>query len=231
MHARPTNGERRSFELYGSRVTITDSTAPALGGAHRRRQGLLAPGIRSGDEPVTFSATDNVGIRRAEIVDVTDAANPAVVASEDYTATATAPERALRLHQAAPVPRPQERDDRGLTGDRRQARRCCCASPTRPATRRCRRPSPSRRAARSTARAEATARAWSPASPATPSAAAARRARGSASCARPRRSAGATAPSSRGCCATPPASRWRAPSCGCSCASCASARATSTAAR
>ena len=46
--------------------------------------GLLAPGVRSGDEPVTFSATDNSGIRRAEIVDVTDAANPAVVASEDY---------------------------------------------------------------------------------------------------------------------------------------------------
>ena len=33
---------------------------------------------------MTFSATDNSGIRRAEIVDVTDAANPAVVASEDY---------------------------------------------------------------------------------------------------------------------------------------------------
>jgi hypothetical protein len=46
--------------------------------------GLLAAGVRSGAEPITFSASDNSGIRRAEIVDVTDAANPAVVASEDY---------------------------------------------------------------------------------------------------------------------------------------------------
>jgi hypothetical protein len=76
------------LHIFGSRVTITDGTAPALG-APVAGQGLLAPGTRSGDEPVTFSASDNVGIRRAEIVDVTDAANPAVVASEDYNATAS----------------------------------------------------------------------------------------------------------------------------------------------
>ena len=39
-------------------------------------QGLRASGTRSGSEPVTFSASDNVGIRKAELVDVTDAANP-----------------------------------------------------------------------------------------------------------------------------------------------------------
>ena len=143
---------------------------------------------------MTFSATDNVGIRRAEIVDVTDAANPSVVAAEDYTSTATAPERALHFTQAAPVPRPQERDDRRRRPRSPASARCCCASPTPPATRPSRRPSPSRRAARSTARAAATARAWSPASPATRSAAAARRASRSACCARPRPSAGATAP-------------------------------------
>jgi hypothetical protein len=76
------------LQIIGSRVTITDSTAPALG-APTAGQGLLAPGTRSGDEPVTFSATDNVGIRHAELVDVTDAANPSVVAAEDYNATAT----------------------------------------------------------------------------------------------------------------------------------------------
>ena len=37
---------------------------------------------------MTFSATDNVGIRRAELVDVTDAANPSVVAAKDYNSTA-----------------------------------------------------------------------------------------------------------------------------------------------
>jgi hypothetical protein len=40
--------------------------------------------VRSGAEPVSFSASDNSGIQRAEIVDVTDAADPAVVATEDY---------------------------------------------------------------------------------------------------------------------------------------------------
>jgi hypothetical protein len=76
------------LDLYGSRVTITDNTAPALSPL-TAGSGLLAPGTRSGDEPVTFSASDNVGIRRAELVDVTDAANQSVVASEDYNAVAS----------------------------------------------------------------------------------------------------------------------------------------------
>jgi hypothetical protein len=71
------------LQLLGSRVTIEDTRPPDLT-AVQAGLGLLAPGVRSGDEPVTFSATDNSGIRRAEIVDVTDTANPAVVASEDY---------------------------------------------------------------------------------------------------------------------------------------------------
>ena len=70
-------------QLIGSKVTIEDNRPPDLT-AVQAGQGLLAPGIRSGDEPVTFSASDNSGILRAEIVDVTDAANPSVVASEDY---------------------------------------------------------------------------------------------------------------------------------------------------
>jgi hypothetical protein len=71
------------LQLLGSRVTIEDTRPPDLTAVQAGR-GLLAPGVRSGDEPVTFSATDNSGIQRAEIVDVTDAANPSVVASEDY---------------------------------------------------------------------------------------------------------------------------------------------------
>jgi hypothetical protein len=71
------------LQLLGSRVTIEDTRPPDLT-AVQAGLGLLAPGVRSGDEPVTFSAQDNSGIRSAELVDVTDAANPAVVASEDY---------------------------------------------------------------------------------------------------------------------------------------------------
>ena len=76
------------LQLYGSRITVTDTTAPTLTGP-TADAGLRAPGTRSGDEPLTFSATDNVGIRRAEIVDVTDAGKPVVVASEDYASIQT----------------------------------------------------------------------------------------------------------------------------------------------
>jgi hypothetical protein len=90
-------------ELFGSRVTITDNTAPALS-ALTAGAGLLAPGVRSGDEPVTFNATDNVGIRRAELVDVTDAANPSVVAAEDYNSTATAQNARCDFTKPRPCP-------------------------------------------------------------------------------------------------------------------------------
>jgi hypothetical protein len=90
-------------DLYGSRITITDSTVPALT-APTADTGLLAPGIRSGDEPVTFSATDNVGIRKAELVDVTDATSPAVVASEDYNATPTSQNARCDFTRPRPCP-------------------------------------------------------------------------------------------------------------------------------
>jgi hypothetical protein len=76
-------GSISQLELSGSRVTIEDLRPPILS-AVQAGTGLLAPGLRSGAEPVTFSAADNTGLRRAEIVDVTDTANPTVVASEDY---------------------------------------------------------------------------------------------------------------------------------------------------
>jgi hypothetical protein len=71
------------LQLTGSRVTIEDLRPPVISEV-QAGTGLLAPGVRSGGEPVTFSAADNTGIQRAEIVDVTDTANPVVVASEDY---------------------------------------------------------------------------------------------------------------------------------------------------
>jgi hypothetical protein len=70
-------------QLIGSKVTIEDTVPPVMSGV-QAGTGLLAPGVRSGDEAVTFDASDNSGIRRADLVDVTDAANPSVVASEDY---------------------------------------------------------------------------------------------------------------------------------------------------
>jgi hypothetical protein len=76
-------GDIVQTQLIGSKVTIEDTQLPVLA-AVRSGTGLLAAGTRSGDEPVTFSATDNSGIRRAEIVDVTDTANPTVIAAEDY---------------------------------------------------------------------------------------------------------------------------------------------------
>jgi hypothetical protein len=91
------------LELYGSRVTITDETPPALTGPPAG-EGLRAPGTRSGDEPLTFSASDNTGIRRAEIVDVTDADDPQVVAAKDYATTQSAQKRTCDYTRVKPCP-------------------------------------------------------------------------------------------------------------------------------
>jgi hypothetical protein len=91
------------LELYGSRVTITDTTAPALTGP-TAGEGLRAPGTRSGDEPLTFSASDNTGIRLAEIVDVTDPDAPRVVAAADYAATQSAQKGKCDYTRTKPCP-------------------------------------------------------------------------------------------------------------------------------
>ena len=51
--------------------------------------GLMAGGQRDGSDPVTVSATDNSGIEKVEILDVTDPAAPRVVGSENYNVGAT----------------------------------------------------------------------------------------------------------------------------------------------
>jgi hypothetical protein len=91
------------LQLYGSRVTITDTTAPALTGP-TAGQGLLTPGTRSGDEALAFAASDNTGIRRAEIVDVTDADAPRVVAAEDYATTQSAQKGKCDYTRTKPCP-------------------------------------------------------------------------------------------------------------------------------
>ncbi len=86
-----------------ARSPITDNTPPNITTIDND-SGLLAAGTRSGDEPLTFSATDNVGIRRAEIVDVTDASNPAVVAATDYNDTPTVQKTQCSFTRPRPCP-------------------------------------------------------------------------------------------------------------------------------
>ena len=96
-------------QLIGSRVTIEDNRPPDIT-AVQAGQGLLAPGVRSGAEPLTFSASDNSGIRLAEIVDVTDAANPSVVGSEDYN-TGPNTDAGTRCDYTRPRPCPDVKNE------------------------------------------------------------------------------------------------------------------------
>ena len=47
--------------------------------------GLLAGGARSGSDPVTVTASDDSGIRKVELIDVTNPRAPVVVGVEDYS--------------------------------------------------------------------------------------------------------------------------------------------------
>ncbi len=96
-------------QLVGSRITIQDDVPPVIADV-KSGAGLMAPGTRSGSEPVTFSATDNSGIRRAEIVDVTDASNPSVVASEDYNSGPNT-DAGARCDYTRPRPCPDLKDE------------------------------------------------------------------------------------------------------------------------
>jgi hypothetical protein len=102
--------DRQVEQILGSKITVDDPIVPSVT-AVADAQGLLAPGLRSGDEPITFSATDNSGIRRAEIVDVTDAAHPVVVASEDYD-SGTKTEAGARCDYTRPRPCPDLKNER-----------------------------------------------------------------------------------------------------------------------
>ncbi len=77
------------LQLVGARVSIADDHNPALTSIGAGA-GLLAPGVRNGDEPISFSASDNAGIQRAEIVDI-GAKKPVVLASQDFPCDFTLP--------------------------------------------------------------------------------------------------------------------------------------------
>ena len=67
--------------VYGAQITVNDFTAPS---SSVEAGGLLSGGGRDGSDPVTVTATDNAGVGRVEILDVTDPAAPRVVGSENY---------------------------------------------------------------------------------------------------------------------------------------------------
>jgi hypothetical protein len=92
-------GGRIAHVLYGSDVTISDPTAPSVS---VEASGLLAGGYRDGNDPITLTASDNSGIRRAELLDVTGP--PVVVAAEDYARTRTDARRVCDYSRPAPCP-------------------------------------------------------------------------------------------------------------------------------
>jgi hypothetical protein len=57
--------------LYSAQMIVADDSRPTVHDVVG--SGLFAPGSHGGDESVSFGAADNVGIRRAELLDVTDA--------------------------------------------------------------------------------------------------------------------------------------------------------------
>jgi hypothetical protein len=72
--------------LYGTDVVVNDPVKPV---ATVTAEGLLAGGARQGSDPVILSATDNAGIRRVELYDVTVPGLAQLVGSEDYATTLT----------------------------------------------------------------------------------------------------------------------------------------------
>jgi hypothetical protein len=73
-------GGRVYHVLYGVDITINDYQPPA---PTVTAEGLLAGGPRNGSDPVVLGATDNAGIRRVELIDVTVA--PTVVGARNFS--------------------------------------------------------------------------------------------------------------------------------------------------
>ena len=90
-----------SHILHGSDVTIDDPTPPTI---TVEASGLLAGGPRGGSDPVTLSASDGAGIRKVELVDVTNPLAPAVVGAEDYAEVRSAANRICDYSLPAPCP-------------------------------------------------------------------------------------------------------------------------------
>ena len=90
-----------SHILHGADVTINDPTPPTVA---VEASGLVAGGPRSGSDPVIVSASDSAGIRKVELVDVTNPLAPAVVGTEDYAEVRTGTNRVCDFSQPAPCP-------------------------------------------------------------------------------------------------------------------------------
>ena len=127
-------GGRIDNALRGAAVVVNDPQAP--GNLLVDSSGLLSGGPRHGSDPVRVRVTDNTGIRRVELVDVTDDP-PRTVGAEDYDAgVADRPRRHVLVSPSGAVPRPRWRA-------RRSAPRRCrpggagwsCGLSTRAATR------------------------------------------------------------------------------------------------
>ena len=65
---------------------------------------MLAGGARNGSDPVTVTANDNSGIRKVELIDVSNPAAPMVVGVEDYTIDRTGANKLCDFSQPAPCP-------------------------------------------------------------------------------------------------------------------------------
>lgn len=70
-----------SNAIYGARVVLND---PVPATVAVEASGLLAGGQRNGSDPVTVTASDNAGIKRIEIVDVTPGTTARIVGRESY---------------------------------------------------------------------------------------------------------------------------------------------------
>jgi hypothetical protein len=95
-------GRRAVFHvLHGIDITVDDRANPV---PTLTAEGLLAGGARQGSDPVILSATDNAGIRRVELYDVTIPAAPQLVGSEDYSKVLTEGGAVCSQRRARPCP-------------------------------------------------------------------------------------------------------------------------------
>jgi hypothetical protein len=87
--------------LHGSDVTINDPTAPTV---TVEASGLLAGASVNGSDPVTVTASDNSGIQKVELLDVSNPAAPTLVGAEDYTVDRTDTNKLCDFSLPAPCP-------------------------------------------------------------------------------------------------------------------------------
>ena len=92
-------GGNVSNVLYGARVIINDPVAPTVA---VEASGLLAGSQRNGSDPVTVTASDNAGIKRVEIIDVTG--TPVIVGGESYDGGLTDKQTGCSFRQERPCP-------------------------------------------------------------------------------------------------------------------------------